>query len=266
MKWMLIALVVFVLPLALLYHAIVAADPSVSHPWAIGILMTIIMIIAGFLFVSVSAYLAGLVGSVQQPGVRHHHCHHPVRLGGADAAARARLADRRGGRDHDRRGGLLRGCRRRRQPAGSQGGLHRRRHAVEAAADARHRRVLLRADHGAGAEPAGAGLRHRCADGRASERAVRTAGHADGVGRQGHVRRRIAVEHDRHRCRRRRGDHRPRRMAEGAQVDVPGAGAGRRDRHLPAAGTDGADLHRRPAGLSGGASPRHGRHQGRSRA
>jgi putative OPT family oligopeptide transporter len=67
MKWMLIALVVFVLPLALLYHAIVAADPSVTNPWAIGILMTIIMIIAGFLFVSVSAYLAGLVGSSNNP-------------------------------------------------------------------------------------------------------------------------------------------------------------------------------------------------------
>jgi putative OPT family oligopeptide transporter len=67
MKWMLIALVVFVLPLAVLYHAIVAADPSVGSPWAIGILMTIIMIIAGFLFVSVSAYLAGLVGSSNNP-------------------------------------------------------------------------------------------------------------------------------------------------------------------------------------------------------
>ncbi|GHB98483.1 OPT family oligopeptide transporter [Thermomonas carbonis] len=67
MKWMLIALVIFVLPLALLYHAIVAADPSVTSPWAIGILMTIIMIIAGFLFVSVSAYLAGLVGSSNNP-------------------------------------------------------------------------------------------------------------------------------------------------------------------------------------------------------
>ncbi|WP_132999177.1 OPT family oligopeptide transporter [Luteimonas arsenica] len=67
MKWMLVALVAFVLPLALLYHAIVAADPSVSSPWAIGILMTIIMILAGFLFVSVSAYLAGLVGSSNNP-------------------------------------------------------------------------------------------------------------------------------------------------------------------------------------------------------
>ncbi|RYZ73091.1 MAG: oligopeptide transporter, OPT family [Lysobacteraceae bacterium] len=67
MKWMLVALVVFVIPLAVLYHAIVSSDASVASPWAIGILMTIIMIVAGFLFVSVSAYLAGLVGSSNNP-------------------------------------------------------------------------------------------------------------------------------------------------------------------------------------------------------
>ncbi|MEN1939885.1 oligopeptide transporter, OPT family [Luteimonas sp. MJ246] len=67
MKWMLVALVAFVLPLAVLYHAIVSSDPAVGNPWAIGILMTIIMIVAGFLFVSVSAYLAGLVGSSNNP-------------------------------------------------------------------------------------------------------------------------------------------------------------------------------------------------------
>jgi putative OPT family oligopeptide transporter len=67
MKWMLIALVAFVVPLAVLYHAIVSSDPSVGNPWAIGILMTIIMIVTGFLFVSVSAYLAGLVGSSNNP-------------------------------------------------------------------------------------------------------------------------------------------------------------------------------------------------------
>lgn len=60
MKWMLIALVVFVIPLALLYQAIV-------HQWMVSIPMTIIMIVAGFLFVSVSAYLAGLVGSSNNP-------------------------------------------------------------------------------------------------------------------------------------------------------------------------------------------------------
>jgi putative OPT family oligopeptide transporter len=60
MKWMLIALVVFTLPLLALYQAIV-------HQWGVSIPMTIIMIVAGFLFVSVSAYLAGLVGSSNNP-------------------------------------------------------------------------------------------------------------------------------------------------------------------------------------------------------
>src|SRR3546814_4676040 len=56
MKWMLIALVAFTIPLALLYQAIVS-------DWLVSIPMTLIMIVAGFLFVSVSGYLAGLVGS-----------------------------------------------------------------------------------------------------------------------------------------------------------------------------------------------------------
>ncbi|HEV7491609.1 MAG TPA: oligopeptide transporter, OPT family [Rhodanobacteraceae bacterium] len=60
MKWMLIALVVFVVPLAFLYQQIVGQ-------WLVAIPMTIIMIVAGFLFVSVSAYLAGLVGSSNNP-------------------------------------------------------------------------------------------------------------------------------------------------------------------------------------------------------
>ena len=60
MKWMLVALVLFVLPLLALYQAIVGQ-------WFVSIPMTIIMIVAGFLFVSVSAYLAGLVGSSNNP-------------------------------------------------------------------------------------------------------------------------------------------------------------------------------------------------------
>lgn len=60
MKWMLVALVIFVIPLALLYQAIVGQ-------WTVSIPMTIIMIVTGFLFVSVSAYLAGLVGSSNNP-------------------------------------------------------------------------------------------------------------------------------------------------------------------------------------------------------
>ena len=60
MKWMLIALVAFVIPLAFLYQPIV-------NDWTVSIPMTLIMIVAGFLFVSVSAYLAGLVGSSNNP-------------------------------------------------------------------------------------------------------------------------------------------------------------------------------------------------------
>ena len=60
MKWMLVALLLFVLPLLGLYQAIV-------QNWGVSIPMTIIMIVAGFLFVSVSAYLAGLVGSSNNP-------------------------------------------------------------------------------------------------------------------------------------------------------------------------------------------------------
>ncbi len=60
MKWMLVALVLFTLPLLALYQAIV-------QNWGVSVPMTVIMIVAGFLFVSVSAYLAGLVGSSNNP-------------------------------------------------------------------------------------------------------------------------------------------------------------------------------------------------------
>jgi putative OPT family oligopeptide transporter len=60
MKRVLIGIVLFTLPLFILYQAIVS-DLAVSLP------MTIIMIIAGFLFCSVSAYMAGLVGSSNNP-------------------------------------------------------------------------------------------------------------------------------------------------------------------------------------------------------
>ena len=60
MKLILLGLVIFVLPLMVLYQAIVGT-------WAVSIPMTVIMIVAGFLFVSVSAYMAGLVGSSNNP-------------------------------------------------------------------------------------------------------------------------------------------------------------------------------------------------------
>jgi len=60
MRAILIGLVLFVLPLMALYQAIVGQ-------WLVSIPMTVIMIVAGFLFVSVSAYMAGLVGSSNNP-------------------------------------------------------------------------------------------------------------------------------------------------------------------------------------------------------
>jgi putative OPT family oligopeptide transporter len=60
MKWMLVSLVLFVIPLLLLYQAIVGR-------WTVSVPMAVIMVVAGFLFVSVSAYLAGLVGSSNNP-------------------------------------------------------------------------------------------------------------------------------------------------------------------------------------------------------
>lgn len=60
MKAVLIGLIVFTLPLAGLYQAIVGS-------FAVSLPMTFIMIVAGFLFSSVSAYMAGLVGSSNNP-------------------------------------------------------------------------------------------------------------------------------------------------------------------------------------------------------
>ena len=60
MKAIIVGIVLFTLPLFVLYQTIVGSL-AVSLP------MTIIMIVAGFLFCSVSAYMAGLVGSSNNP-------------------------------------------------------------------------------------------------------------------------------------------------------------------------------------------------------
>ena len=60
MNYVLIGVAVFVLPIFVLYQNIVGSI-------GIGLSMTIIMIIAGFLFSSVAAYMAGLVGSSNNP-------------------------------------------------------------------------------------------------------------------------------------------------------------------------------------------------------
>jgi len=60
MKWVLVGIVAFTLPLAVLYTGIVGSV-------GVGIAMSVIMVVAGFLFCSVSAYMAGLVGSSNNP-------------------------------------------------------------------------------------------------------------------------------------------------------------------------------------------------------
>ena len=60
MQAILVGLVLFTVPLAILYQAIV-------QNIGISLLMTVIMIVAGFVFTSVSAYMAGLVGSSNNP-------------------------------------------------------------------------------------------------------------------------------------------------------------------------------------------------------
>jgi putative OPT family oligopeptide transporter len=60
MKWVLAGIVLFTLPLWALYQTI-TGSLAVSGP------MTVLMIVAGFLFCSVSAYMAGLVGSSNNP-------------------------------------------------------------------------------------------------------------------------------------------------------------------------------------------------------
>lgn len=60
MNLVLIGIVLFTIPLALLYQAIAGS-------WGVSVPMTIIMIVAGFVFCSVSAYMAGLIGSSNNP-------------------------------------------------------------------------------------------------------------------------------------------------------------------------------------------------------
>ncbi len=60
MKWVLLGIVLFTVPLGVLYYTIV-------DNLGVGIAMSVIMVVAGFLFCSVSAYMAGLVGSSNNP-------------------------------------------------------------------------------------------------------------------------------------------------------------------------------------------------------
>lgn len=60
MHWVMIGIAVFVVPILAVYYTIVGT-------LGIALAMTLIMIVAGFLFSSVAAYMAGLVGSSNNP-------------------------------------------------------------------------------------------------------------------------------------------------------------------------------------------------------
>jgi putative OPT family oligopeptide transporter len=60
MRFVLIGIGVLVLPIAVVYYTIVGTIGA-------ALAMTVVMVLAGFLFSSVAAYMAGLVGSSQNP-------------------------------------------------------------------------------------------------------------------------------------------------------------------------------------------------------
>jgi len=60
MKWVLIAIAIFVIPIFVVYQSIVGMV-------GVALAMTLIMLVTGFLFSSVAAYMAGIVGSSNNP-------------------------------------------------------------------------------------------------------------------------------------------------------------------------------------------------------
>ena len=60
MTFAMLGIVIFVIPIFFVYYSIVGT-------LGIGLIMTVIMVVTGFLFSSVAAYMAGMVGSSQNP-------------------------------------------------------------------------------------------------------------------------------------------------------------------------------------------------------
>jgi len=60
MTFAMLGVVIFVIPIFFVYYSIVGT-------FGIGLIMTVIMVVTGFLFSSVAAYMAGMVGSSQNP-------------------------------------------------------------------------------------------------------------------------------------------------------------------------------------------------------
>ncbi len=200
MPWVLAGIVACVVPIFFLYQQIVGS-------YGIAMAMAVMMLVAGFLFSSVAAYMAGLVGSSNNPisGVTMATMLLAslllLALLGVDAA-------RTCGRHHDRCGGLLRRFAGRRPAAGPEDRPAGGRHALETADGTGRGRAGLGVRDGTDPEPFIKSLWHRRTHGRAPQSAGRAPGHPHGLSGPGRVPRWPALGHGQ--CRRgdRRGNHR----------------------------------------------------------
>ena len=232
-------IVLFVLPLFALYYAVVDS-------FGIAFTMAVIMVIAGFVFSSVSGYMAGLVGSSNNPvsGITISTILFAsllllaimgkgstvgpvaaIMIGAVTCCAAAVAGDNL----QDLKAGQLVGATPWRQQVMLAIGA-----IASAAVMAPVLNLLLEA-YGIGT-PAREGV----------TAARGAAGDAHGFRRERHLRRRPAVEHGCDRRRRRRARDRARRVAQGPQRKLARARACRRGRNLPAARTLDANLLRRP--------------------
>ena len=122
--------------------------------------LTVVMLVLGFLFAAVAGYLVGLVGNSNNPisGLTLSRAGH---LGAADGADGSHRRARCGRGARCRRGRVLRRRRRRRHDAGLQGRPHPRRYAVADAGRRDHRRGRRRHRPAGPADGAQPGLHHR---------------------------------------------------------------------------------------------------------
>jgi putative OPT family oligopeptide transporter len=235
--WLVVPFVVSLVPMAWIYVTVVQS-------LSVGLIMTGIMVVAAFLFSSVAAYMAGLVGSSSNPVsgvtiatimlaslllvllVGQGHPKGPAAaliIGAVVCCAAAMGGDNL--QDED--------------------GPYRRLHSMEAASHASHRCTDRRGRHCTGPDPLTNEVWDRRGVGYASSPAERPASDAHGESHAKRVRGRIAVDVSRAWCRDWHRRDSPRPSAGGAGGRISCAGARRRARHLFATETVRCDIYRR---------------------
>jgi uncharacterized oligopeptide transporter (OPT) family protein len=106
--------------------------PGAHVGWAANLAASLLVVVFGFLFVTVSSRIVGLIGSSAKPRLRHDHRHPHGHLRHLPRQGLDRPRLRRP-RHHHRRRRLHRRLQLRRHLAGPQDRLHHRLHAMEAA-------------------------------------------------------------------------------------------------------------------------------------